>query len=326
MLKPVQMGKPSGPAPLPDNPLADFAGQGTMILDGGLATELEARGCDLDDELWSAQILLESPDLIRDVHRDFLAAGADCIVTASYQASLPGFGGHGLTDAQGIELLQDSVRLAVEARDAFWQPTNRRGRLRPLVAASIGPYGAYLADGSEYTGDYGIDESELRAFHRTRWQVLAASQADLLACETIPSKPETRVLLEMLQQTPGRWAWLSFSCVDGTHLCDGTPLTDAASLCDAEARVAAVGINCTSPGLISSLITEARRGTDKPIIVYPNSGEQYETAGRTWVGDRDRIDWAAAVREWVRLGAAGVGGCCRVRPDDIAEIRSQLLG
>ncbi len=312
--------------PSTENPITEFVQrQGVMVLDGGLATALEARGFDLDDELWSAKILLEAPDAIWQVHLDFLTAGADCITAASYQASLPGFRKRGLSDAQGIELLRDSVRLAVDARNTFWsEPGNRRGRHRPLVAASVGPYGAFLADGSEYTGDYGIDDFELDAFHRSRWQILAGSQADLLACETIPSEREARVLLQLLRETPDRWAWLSFSCGDGAHLWDGSRLADVARACDAEGRVAAVGINCTSPEFILSLIAEARKATRKPVIVYPNSGERYNVAQRTWGGGPAGVDWGKATGEWAGLGVAGIGGCCRVGPQEVAEIRRQL--
>ncbi len=312
-----------------ENPIAGFVErQGIMMLDGGLATALEVRGYDLDDELWSAKVLLEAPDAIREVHVDFLSAGADCISTSTYQASLPGFRKRGLSDAKGVELLRHSVRLAVEARDAFWsEPNNRQGRLRPLVAASVGPYGAFLADGSEYTGRYGIDDDDLDAFHRSRWHVLADSQADLLACETIPSRREAGVLLQLLQETPGRWAWMSFSCRDGAHLSDGSPLVDVARACDAEPRIAAVGINCTSPEFIAPLITEVRQGTEKPVIVYPNSGDRYDATRRTWVaGPRPPlIDWGEASIEWVRLGATCVGGCCRVGPAEIGDMRRRLV-
>jgi homocysteine S-methyltransferase len=231
-----------------------------------------------------------------------------------------------LSDARAIELLRDSVRLAVEARDEFWgEPGNRQDRLRPLVAASVGPYGAFLANGSEYTGDYGIDDVKLHAFHRSRWQILADSRADLLACETIPSGREASVLLRLLRETPDRWAWLSFSCGDGAHLWDGSRLADAARACDAEPQVAAIGINCTSPEFISSLVSEARKATRKPVIVYPNSGEEYNVAQRTWVGGPLGVDWAKATAEWARLGVAGIGGCCRVGPEHVAEIRRQLF-
>ncbi len=311
------------PEPSPNNPLDVFVEQqGVVVLDGGLATALEARGHDLDDELWSASTLLEEPDAIRQVHADFLEAGADCITTSTYQATLPGFRKRGLCDTEAVELLQRSVDIAVDARDTFWkQHGNRGGRLRPVVAASIGPYGAFLADGSEYTGRYAIDDDELYAFHRDRWRVLVESPADLLACETIPSRREAGVLLRLLRETPGRWAWLSFSCCDETHLSDGSLLADAARECDTESRVAAVGVNCTSPEFVSHLVTEVRKGTTKPIIAYPNSGEQYDAERKNWVGRRPAVDWDAACVEWSRLGATAIGGCCRVGPREIAVIR-----
>jgi homocysteine S-methyltransferase len=310
-----------------ENPIAAFVRrQGIVVLDGGLATALEVRGYELDDHLWSAKILMEAPEAIQQVHLDFLNAGADCIVTSTYQASLPGFRKHGLSDDAGAELLRRSVELAVEARDVFWnEHGNQRNRLRPLVAASVGPYGAFLADGSEYTGRYGIEDEDLHTFHESRWHILAASRADLLACETIPSRREAGVLIRLLEETPARWAWMSFSCCDGTRLVDGSPLVNVARDCDAEPRVAAVGINCTSPQFISSLITEARKGTEKPVIVYPNLGERYDSEHRIWVGAPPLIDWEQASIEWARLGANGIGGCCRVGPQEISKMRRQLV-
>jgi homocysteine S-methyltransferase len=316
------------PNPEGGNPILPFAAhQGVMILDGGLATALEARGCDLNDELWSAKVLFEEPDLIRQVHHDFFAAGADCTTTASYQGTLEGFRHRGLSTEEGEELLRLSVGLALEARDAFWADSaHRQDRLRPLVAASIGPYGAFLADGSEYTGNYGLSAQELREFHEPRWRLLAETDADLLACETIPSATESQALLELLRDTPGRWAWMSFSCRDEVHLSDGTLLGDVVSLCHGEERVAAVGINCTAPELMPPLIAEARQRTDKPILVYPNSGEDYDAEAKVWRSDPAPLSWDMAALEWVSLGCGAVGGCCRVGPDRIARLREVLVG
>lgn len=316
-----------GADPMHESPLAPFLEtQGAMVLDGGLATALEARGCDLNDDLWSARVLLEEPETVREVHRDFLAAGADCIATATYQATFPGLRARGLSDREAEESLLRAVCLATEARDAFWSdPANRGERLRPLVAASIGPYGAFLADGSEYRGDYGIGDEELYHFHERRWRTLAASEADLLACETVPSLPEARVLLRLLAETPGRWAWISFSCRDEAEISDGHALAEAARACDAAPGLAAVGINCTAPDLILTLIGEARRGTDKPILVYPNSGEGWDAPRKRWIGRAATVEWGDAAREWSRAGASGVGGCCRVGPDEIREIRRSVL-
>lgn len=298
-----------------------------MMLDGGLATELEARGHDLNDELWSARLLLDAPEAVRQVHLDFLAAGADCIATITYQATVPGFRKRGLSDHEAVDLMRYAVQLAVDARNEFWDdPVNREGRLRPLVAASIGPYGAFLADGSEYTGDYDIDDDTLYWFHRVRWHVLADSQADVLACETIPSRREAMVLLRLLGESPGRWAWLSFSCRDETHLCDGSPLAEVARACDAEPELMAVGVNCVPPSAVGRMIDELRKGTTKPVIVYPNSGERYSAAAKAWQGAPPEIDWDDASAGWAERGVSGVGGCCRVRPETIASMRRRLVG
>jgi len=297
-----------------------------IILDGGLATELEAQGHDLNHDLWSARLLIEAPGAIQKVHRSYLEAGADCITTATYQASLPGFRAQGLSDAESRKLIFLAVNLAVAAREEFWaDPANPVDRQYPLVAASIGPYGAYLADGSEYRGDYDTSDTELYEFHRDRWQILAASKADLLACETIPSQPEVLVLLQLLRETTGRQAWVSFSCRDGVHLCDGTPLRVAAQACAAEPAVVAVGINCTHPEHISSLIREARRTTDLPILVYPNLGERYDATTKTWGRGLSSEEWLDLAGKWVNEGVSGVGGCCRIGPGIIAELRRRFL-
>lgn len=309
-----------------DNPvLAFLRRQSPMILDGGLATELEARGCDLADELWSAGYLLMDPDVIRRVHRDYLAAGADCLISATYQATVAGFKKRGLSREESRSLMLRAVELAIEERDAFWRQ-RPSGRQRPLVAASVGPYGAYLADGSEYTGDYDRDEEGLYAFHRQRFRLLAASGADLVACETLPSLPEARALLRLLGESAGTWAWLSFSCRDGRHLSDGSEIAAAAAAADAVQRVVAVGVNCTAPRFVAELVDEIRRVTAKPIVVYPNSGELYDVAAKRWLGRPDAGEFAAAAVDWVERGAALVGGCCRTGPEHVRQIRRRLLG
>jgi homocysteine S-methyltransferase len=309
-----------------ENPLERPAGeQGFIVLDGGLATTLEARGFDLDDPLWSARVLLEAPEAIRRVHLDFLEAGADCIVTASYQATLEGFRRRGLGRGEAEELLRRSVELGLEARDVFWsEPRNREGRVRPLVAASVGPYGACLADGSEYTGDYDLDEEGLYAFHRPRWRILAGAGADLLACETLPSRPEARALLRLLEESQGTWAWMSFACRDGTRIADGSRFEEVVRDCDAADGVAAVGVNCTAPANVSSLLRAARSVTDRLLLAYPNSGATWDGVRKAWSADPAALDWGTAALEWRGAGATAIGGCCRVGPEEVASVRRAL--
>jgi homocysteine S-methyltransferase len=298
--------------------------QGVLILDGGLATQLEARGAHLQDPLWSARLLLENPALIRQVHLDYFWAGADCAITASYQATIPGFVQHGLTEAQAVELLKLPVQLAREAREEFWAVAGGGGRLRPLIAASIGPYGAYLANGAEYTGDYDLGEPGLVDFHRQRWHILAESAVDLLACETIPSLAEAKALAQLLRESPDSWAWFSFSCRDGRSISDGTPITECAALLEEMEQVVAVGINCTPPRHIPELIGELLAVTQKPIVVYPNSGEDYDAVTKRWHGLSAPAEFGTYSREWRKAGAALIGGCCRTGPEHIRQIRDRF--
>lgn len=292
-----------------------------IVLDGAMATELERKGCDLNDSLWSAKILMEQPELIKQVHADYFAAGADCAITASYQSTFEGFAARGLSEAEACRLIQKSVSIAAEARDEFWaQKENRLNRPKPIVAASVGPYGAYLADGSEYRGNYGISEDELAEFHRPRMKALIDAGADVLACETIPCLTEAKAIVRLLKEFPDTYAWFSFSAKDGLHISDGTPAADCASWLDQHSQAAAVGINCTPLQHISSLIAELKKNTSKPIIVYPNSGEQYDPDTKTWNGAACGEPYGQSARIWFENGAKLIGGCCRTKPEDIKEI------
>lgn len=315
------------------SPLQPFFDQaGVLLMDGGLATALEAAGHSLQDDLWSARLLMEDPLAIRSVHEAYLQAGADCILTASYQATLEGFRRRGVSEAHGEDLLRLSVQLALDARRDWLLSAERESspgqkvrRLRPVVAASIGPYGASLADGSEYHGVYGLSDAALGDFHERRWKLLAASPADLLACETIPSRQEVRVLLELLRLSPDVYAWISVTCRDGTQLRDGAPLREVFADVDRLENLAAVGVNCTAPRYIPSCIREIRHVTQKPILVYPNSGELFDEKSRAWVAGDAAPDWGEASVRWRALGASAVGGCCRVGPAEIRHMREALF-
>lgn len=301
--------------------------QSLFIIDGGLATELEWRGYDLNDPLWSAKLLVENPAAIQQVHADYLWAGADCIISASYQASIPGLLARGFSEKEAVDLLRVSVHLARQVRAQFWQAyedKDRGKRLRPLVAASVGPYGAFLANGAEYTGDYDLDVAGLAAWHRRRWHILADSGADLLACETIPSRSELEAICSLLAETPEMPAWVSFSCSDGRYISDGTLIADCAARLDSVPNVVAVGINCTPPRLLPELITAVQAATNKHIIVYPNSGERFDPETKVWAGESDPSTYGTMSREWRKMGAVMIGGCCRTRPSHIQQIRDRV--
>ena len=297
-----------------------------LILDGGLATELEADGFDLNHALWSARVLIETPDAIRAVHARFLEAGADCIIAATYQASFPGLSRYGLSDKESERIFRLAVELAAEERNRFWRdPANRAGRRRPLVAASVGPYGAFLADGSEYTGDYAIDDAGLATFHWRRLEVLARAGADLLAVETIPSAREARVLrrlLERLESSPP--AWMSFTCRDGAHVSDGTPVEEIASDLADCSRIHWVGVNCTAPKHLAELIPRIGAASGKPVVAYPNGDGRWDPVRKIWETPAETADLPQLAPEWRRLGATLIGGCCRTRPQDIRGMRDAL--
>jgi len=285
------------------------------ILDGGLATELEARGHHLNDSLWSARLLQDEPHEIAAVHETFIRAGAEIITTASYQATFQGFEQVGFGFAKAESLLRRSVQLAQKAA--------RSGR-GVRVAASIGPYGAYLADGSEYTGAYKIDHSALIEFHRRRWEVLVSESPDIILCETFPSLSEALAICELACDLGGASLWISFSCRDHTHLCDGTSIGEAARALSKQAAVQAIGVNCTAPQFLPELIRRIREQTDQQILAYPNSGELYDASTRSWTGNRDLDGFASQAERWCELGASIIGGCCRVSPEHITAIKARL--
>ncbi|HZC71119.1 MAG TPA: homocysteine S-methyltransferase [Jatrophihabitans sp.] len=268
-----------------------------VVLDGGLATELERRGHDLSSELWSARQLRDHPAAVVAAHRTFVAAGAEVVTSGSYQASFDELGD------EAAQLLRRSVVLAREAEPRW-------------VAASVGPYGAVLADGSEYRGDYGLSVAQLREWHRRRLHVLADAGADVLAVETIPCLAEVEALCAELDAL-GAPAWLSISCA-GTATRAGEPATDAFAIARDCAAVFATGVNCTAPGDVAELVRSAAEVSGKPVVAYPNSGEGWDAERRAWSGSRGFP--AADVTSWLDAGARLVGGCCRVSPEDIAAI------
>ncbi len=285
-----------------------------MVLDGGLATQLEASGHDLSGDLWSARLLADDPGALTAAHLAFFAAGARVATTATYQASFEGFAAAGLGRVEADRLMRRGVQVADDAR-------RRAATDLPLfVAASVGPYGATLADGSEYTGDYGLDVTELRRFHRPRLELLAEAGADVLAIETIPCLAEVEALLLELDRLDGVEAWLSLSCAGGRTRRGEDPRL-AWSMARDVAGVVAVGINCTAPQEVAALIPAAR-SSERPVIVYPNSGERWDAVRRTWTGDPTfrRSDVAG----WLAAGASAVGGCCRVSPDQICQVANVL--
>ncbi len=284
-----------------------------VVLDGGLATQLEAQGHDLSSSLWSARLLAEDPDAVVAAHAAFFAAGAQVATTASYQASFTGLAAAGLDRADAERLLRLSVSLAERARE-------EAGRPDTYIAASVGPYGAALADGSEYRGDYGLSVAELRAWHRPRLEVLADTGADVLACETLPCLAEVEAVVAELERI-GKPAWVSLTCAEGRTRA-GEPVEDAFALAGSADEVLAVGVNCSGAAEAGSLVGPAAAASGLPVVLYPNRGEAWDAERRRWAGP-GTFD-VGAVRGWVADGARLVGGCCRVTPADVEALAGVL--
>ena len=292
-----------------------------VLLDGAMATELEARGCDLADSLWSAKVLMENPQLIYDVHLDYFRAGAQVAITASYQATPDGFAARGLNEAQARSLIAKSVELAKQARDSYRAENPSAKGL--LIAGSVGPYGAYLADGSEYRGDYQRSAQVFQDFHRPRVEALLEAGVDLLACETLPSFDEIRALAQLLEAYPVAQAWFSFTLRDAQHLSDGTPLRDVLALLADYPQILAVGINCIALENTVEALTYLHNLTPLPLVVYPNSGEHYDAVSKTWHHHGEACATLEGyLPQWLAAGAKLIGGCCRTTPKDIAALKA----
>lgn len=294
---------------------------GILVIDGSMATALEQLGCTLGGSLWTARVLAEQPELVKRVHLQYLRAGADCGITCSYQASVPGLTDCGYTERQAENLIVRSAELFQEAREEWWNAEGKpAGRVFPLCLASAGPYGAYLADGSEYRGDYGVSDEVLRDFHRRRIELLWGAGADLLLFETQPSLREALIEAD-LAETLGADYWVSFSCRSGRSTCGGDFIRVCAeTLGRGHPHLKVIGVNCTPPRLISSLIRELNSGCNLPVAVYPNSGETYDSASQTWRSVPDSLSFCEYAQSWMRAGAVAVGGCCRTAEAQVKEV------
>lgn len=299
---------------------------GLCILDGGLATELERAGCDLSSPLWSGEVLRTQPEEVLAVHRSYLEAGADCLLTASYQLSTIGFREIGLTADDARSAIQQSVALAERARRDYAEDEIAAGRKsrRVWIAGSLGAYGAVLHNGAEFHGRYGIGHAGLVVFHAERIDAIRETNADFLAFETIPSLEEAKAILDALASFPTLAAYISFTCRDDSHTGHGEPIEDCALLLESQPQIFGIGINCTAPVHILPLIHKIRTVSAKRIAVYPNSGEIWMPETRSWSGTADPHAFGNMARDWRKAGADWIGGCCRTSPDHIKAVAKSI--
>lgn len=305
----------------------DFIKNGKLIvMDGAMGTELEKRGYNVSDALWSAKFLSENPDAIAAIHRDYMEAGANVITCCSYQATIPGFVEAGYSEVDAEALIRKSIEIVKETREQWWKESGeKKGAEYPVVAGDIGPYGAYLADGSEYSGSYELTKDEYKDFHRKRIEILRDSGAEIFAVETCPKLAEAEAVGELLEEM-GCDFWASFTFKTPTKISDGTDIEEVAKTMSKFSHLKAIGVNCTPPEIVSDIILNYRKYTDIPVCVYPNSGEVYDGIKKVWNGAPDGKSYVDRAKDWERVGASFIGGCCRTSPDDIravAELRDK---
>ncbi|MQS90298.1 homocysteine S-methyltransferase [Companilactobacillus mishanensis] len=296
-----------------------------LVVDGAMATELEKLGIDTNNDLWSATALIEKPEAVTAVHKSYFQACADVAITNTYQANIKEFEKNGFSEKESAGLIIKAVEVAKQARTEYFSSLSdselsSRAKF-PLIAGSVGPYGAYLADGSEYRGDYQLTKKEFQDFHRSRMQLLDKAGVDLFAMETQPNFEEAKALASLLKnEFPKQSAWMCFSIKDSQTLCDGTSLKDAVKYFNIYQQISAIGVNCTTLENIEDTVKNIRAVTDKPIVVYPNNGDIYDPKTKTWQTNPQADTFSDLVPKWLAAGANLIGGCCRTTPSDIAEI------
>lgn len=289
-----------------------------LTLDGGMGSELEQQNINVDNNLWSASALIQSPGTIAKIHQHYFDAGAQGAITDTYQAHVATFLAQGFDSHKAYELIDTAVHLAKEGLALSTQDDG-------LIIGSVGPYGAYLANGAEYTGDYHLSKQAYQDFHRQRIERLVQDGVDLIGLETMPNFTEAQALSELLEtEFPETPAYLSFSIKDGNTLCDGTSLATAVGYFEKYAQIKAIGVNCTAPDNILTALQAIQPQTTKQIIIYPNAGDTYDPQTKQWVDDYGPIDWQELVPQWLNQGATIIGGCCRTTPKDITAIKQAI--
>lgn len=294
-----------------------------FLIDGAMSTALEQLGADTNNSLWTASVLANQPALVKKVHQEYFKAGARLAITDTYQANVPAFIKNGYSKQEAHSLIKQAVTLAKEARDEYQQETG----IYNYVAGALGPYGAYLANGSEYTGDYYLSTIEYQQFHRPRLTDILTVGVDVIAIETQPRLDEVLAELDLVKElAPDTLCYVSFSLKDSTYLPDGTPLAVAARTVAKYPNVFAVGVNCIPLEEVTAAIETIHQVTDKPVIAYPNSSATYNPATKTWSYPRGRRDLVDYLPQWLAAGLTIIGGCCTTTPQDIAALHAYLKG
>ena len=295
----------------------EFLTNHTVVLDGAMSTPLERLGADTNNDLWTAKALIDNEELVYEVHKMYFEAGADLIITDTYQANVQAFEKVGYSEKEARNLIKKAVKIAQKARDDYKNKTGKHN----YIAGTIGPYGAYLANGSEYRGDYELSTKEYQQFHLPRIEELATTGVDILAIETQPKLDEVLAILELLKEKyPQQKVYVSYTLSDDDTISDGTPLPRAIHALEDYSQVIAVGINCVKLELVEPALKNMKEITDKHLIVYPNSSAVYDPKSKTWSQPKTSATFEELIPNWYEAGARIIGGCCTTGPKEIKAV------
>ncbi|PAY54418.1 homocysteine S-methyltransferase [Ligilactobacillus salivarius] len=295
----------------------EFLTNHTVVLDGAMSTPLERLGADTNNDLWTAKALIDNEELVYEVHKMYFEAGADLIITDTYQANVQAFEKVGYSEKEARNLIKKAVKIAQKARDDYENKTGKHN----YIAGTIGPYGAYLANGSEYRGDYELSTKEYQQFHLPRIEELATTGVDILAIETQPKLDEVLAILELLKEKyPQQKLYVSYTLSDDDTISDGTPLPRAIHALEDYLQVIAVGINCVKLELVEPALKNMKEITDKHLIVYPNSSAVYDPKSKTWSQPKTSATFEELIPNWYEAGARIIGGCCTTGPKEIKTV------
>ena len=291
-----------------------------IVLDGAMSDELERQGVQTNNKLWTATALIDQLDKVYQAHMDYFNAGAELIITDTYQANVQAFEKAGYSKTEAEQFIRNAVKIAKKARDDFEKQTGKHN----YVAGTIGAYGAYLADGSEYRGDYQLTSDEYLAFHLPRLKLVLAEKPDLIALETQPKLAEPVTVLDWLKEQRQIPVYVSFTLKDAKHLSDGTPIAEAVKKISQYQQVFAIGINCVSPTIVQDALSEFSQYTKKPLVVYPNLGASYDPQIKQWRKFTNDFNFEELTKSWYQAGARLIGGCCTTGPKEINQIKQAI--
>ena len=285
------------------------------LLDGSMSFPMEQLGYNLKNKLWTGKALINNPDLIKDIHKGYIDAGADFISTSTYQISFDRLKNMGYQSEEIKKIFQKSVDIV---KDAIEESKLKK---EIKIVGSFGPYASYDPEASEYIGEYDSTDIEIKKFHLNNIRIIEETDLDIILYETIPCLREIKILSEALSHST-KEIWISITCNEEMEFRDGSSFKDACEIISKIEKITTMGINCFSPLLVKKAIDLLKKYSNKKILIYPNSGEIYNPKERFWTGNNEFNN--SMIKNWLSLYPDIIGGCCRIGYDDIKKMRVEI--